>query len=187
MTPEERWEQNVKLAKHMAYRYYRDAPQGCGEDFYQAAYVGLWLACLKYDPERFPDFGKFAVPCISGQLVLEKWRQGFFGEWAGRQAHERKWDPPSREVMFGHEGSGKDLALELVDDHELLEWIVNGVRPARTRNVARWYFLEGLSSATIAHRLGKSTILVQKLHKNAFEQMKAIADSIKKQWEGKAS
>lgn len=68
MTPEERFEQNIKLVydilnkKFPEYRF--------DEDFQQIAMIGLWKACLSYDESNY-KFTTYAYPCIRNEILME--------------------------------------------------------------------------------------------------------------------
>ena len=69
--------ENLALAESVARRFFqRNAARD--EDLVQVAYIGLWNAARRFDPERGPSFAAFAVPTISGEIKRHLRDHGWF-------------------------------------------------------------------------------------------------------------
>lgn len=68
MTPQERFDTNRPLAFWVANRYRDMIPASDQLDLENAALVGLWRACLRYDEGRGARFSGFAVACITNEI-----------------------------------------------------------------------------------------------------------------------
>lgn len=69
MKPEELFEKNTKLAYHMAHKWRPKAPH-LWEDIVQECLLGLWRACLTFDPEKGTRFSTYAGVCIDNQVRM---------------------------------------------------------------------------------------------------------------------
>lgn len=81
LTDDERAEkltlENLALAESVARRFFqRNAARD--EDLVQIAYIGLWNAARRFDPERGFGFAAFAVPTISGEIKRYLRDHGWF-------------------------------------------------------------------------------------------------------------
>lgn len=63
--PYELFEQNMPFAVYILTKYY-----WYDEDLLQAAYIGLWKACLTYDSEK-AAFSTYAAYCIGNSIRME--------------------------------------------------------------------------------------------------------------------
>lgn len=68
MTPEELYLANENLVHHVLSKHYKF--KMFDEDYQQIARIGLWKACLKYEPTK-GAFATFAVPCILNSIRME--------------------------------------------------------------------------------------------------------------------
>ena len=69
--------ENLALAESVARKFFqRNAARD--EDIVQVAYIGLWNAARRFDPERGPSFAAFAVPTISGEIKRHLRDHGWF-------------------------------------------------------------------------------------------------------------
>lgn len=68
MTPEELYLANENLVHHVLSKNYKF--KMFDEDYQQIARIGLWKACLKYEP-TMGAFATFAVPCILNSIRME--------------------------------------------------------------------------------------------------------------------
>lgn len=59
---------NIKLVPFCYGKYYNDQKH-LREDFIQAGYLGLWNACLEFDPTK-GKFSTFAIRCIRRQMSI---------------------------------------------------------------------------------------------------------------------
>lgn len=68
---------NLALARSVARRF--RSPSGPrDDDLVQVAYIGLWNAARRFDPERGASFAAFAVPTISGEIKRHLRDHGWF-------------------------------------------------------------------------------------------------------------
>lgn len=126
---------NVRLVPYCYGKYY-SAHKRLRDDFIQSGYLGLWRACLQFDPSK-GKFSTFAMKCINWQMqsVLKD---------------ERKH---SNEIGYIYQ---ENNILELVDNGEFglitakieLDDIINSVK---YKDDYRAY-LEGETLETIANR-----------------------------------
>jgi RNA polymerase sigma-B factor len=96
----------------------------------------------------------------------------------------RAYNPISLEAVVAqgeddHAGSlleslgGEDQALERLEDRASLEWAL-GKLPDRLREIVRMRFLEDLSQAEIARRLGISQMHVSRIHREALSRLRTL-------------
>lgn len=64
--PYELFEYNQKLIYFVMHKYYPTTLNN--EDFMQDAYLGLWKACITFDPSKSIQFTTYAVSCIKNEL-----------------------------------------------------------------------------------------------------------------------
>lgn len=69
MTPEELFAKNEKLAYKVAHKMKLHIPGYDQEDIFQVAKLGLWKACLTYDPNK-AKFSTYAHTCIKRELLM---------------------------------------------------------------------------------------------------------------------
>lgn len=67
MTPEELFEQNMRLGYWCLSRYFY--MYEADEDAQQQALIGLWKACLTYNHKR-ARFATYAIPCINNEVRM---------------------------------------------------------------------------------------------------------------------
>ena len=60
------FEENQKLVNYVLWHNY--SQYGFDEDLYQEGSIGLWKACLTYDPSK-SEFSTYAVHCIQHQIL----------------------------------------------------------------------------------------------------------------------
>lgn len=69
MTPEELFESHIRLVYWVLYRYFPSIAED--EDMRQLALIGLWRACLRYDPSFGCQFSTLAVKYVRLQVGRE--------------------------------------------------------------------------------------------------------------------
>jgi len=123
---------NLTLARSVARRFSsRAAPRD--DDLEQVAYIGLWNAARRFDPDRGTTFAAFAVPTISGEIKRYLRDHGWFvrpprtvqdlrsriGEAAPRLT-QRLGHRPSVAELTADLDSRDDLVREAIDSHHSL-------------------------------------------------------------------
>ena len=68
MTPEELYLANEKLVYYVLNKYFFH--KQFDEDYKQIARIGLWKACLKYNPD-ISSFSSFACQCIMNEIKMD--------------------------------------------------------------------------------------------------------------------
>ena len=68
MTPEELYLANEKLVHYVLNKYFFH--KQFDEDYKQIARIGLWKACLKYNPD-ISSFSSFACQCIMNEIKMD--------------------------------------------------------------------------------------------------------------------
>lgn len=68
MTPEELYLANENLVHYVLSKNFKHKMSD--EDYQQIGRIGLWKACLKYEP-NMGTFATFAVPCILNSIRME--------------------------------------------------------------------------------------------------------------------
>ena len=66
MTPEQLFEENIKLATHVAMRF---TAIGEYDEVMQLARIGLFKACQRFDPSYGYRFSTYAVPTIRNEII----------------------------------------------------------------------------------------------------------------------
>lgn len=189
MTTLELWQSGLALAKHMARQRARIAAPllgTCSDDFQQAALLALWQAAQNYKVGCGSTFTSFAWHHIRGELNCERWRQEVLGFKAGKaQAYNKVTNLPKRSPLdnLPEERLFQVSSESLYDDKELLDWMIKQLQPVKAQVVARRFWLEGLSTATIAHQLAVSVTRVEQIRAKARHDLQALASTLQKEWQ----
>ncbi|MDQ1122606.1 sigma-70 family RNA polymerase sigma factor [Microbacterium trichothecenolyticum] len=123
---------NLALARSVARRFFSRATAR-DDDLVQVAYIGLWNAARRFDPERGASFAAFAVPTISGEIKRHLRDHGWFvrpprtvqdlrsriGEASPRLA-QRLGRRPSVAELTADLGSRDELVREAIDSRHSL-------------------------------------------------------------------
>lgn len=192
MTPIELWTEHVGLAKGMARKRARLLHPflgDCGEDLEQAALMGLWIAALDYDENRESKFGSYAWFHIRGALNCERWRQGFWGFKAEKAKVYSKVELRNRsslsevaDQLTSKSGGELDQFVE----GDLVQFLIRQLRPQKAQVVARRFWIEGLSTVTIAHQMNLSVDRIEQIRSKAKKDLQRLAQVMSRMWEGKA-
>ena len=189
----------LPLARRMARRYRRsDEPL---DDLVQVATLGLIKAIDRFDPARETAFSSYAVPTMLGEL-----KRYFLSRKLGRspsvteigtaidltveqvlEAMEAAsaYDAVSVEsYRFGDEGDGETYAESIGFDDDRFELVEYSATiaptlqalPARDRVVLHLRFVEDLTQAEIAERVGVSQMHVSRLIRRALERLRTVAE-----------
>lgn len=67
MNPYQRFDENLELAYACLHKYYKT--HAFDEDYQQAAFIGLWKACLRFDATRGVAFSTYAYPSIRSEVA----------------------------------------------------------------------------------------------------------------------
>lgn len=66
---------NIKLVNYTITKYNLNTNMQDIEDLLQVGYIGLWVACLKYNPKLGYTFSSYAIPTILG--FIRKYLRGY--------------------------------------------------------------------------------------------------------------
>ena len=145
-TPEEMFERNARLATFFAKRWLPSFPESMRDDVFAEARLGLWIACLTYDPNRGTTFSTYASNVIYNQLRMMYRKMKKDAATISLDAEvqgPKSGDPrPLHEYIPSH-----DRALERVEDRCLIE-----VLPPLLKQVV----LEGKSQRQLSKEYGVS-------------------------------
>jgi RNA polymerase sigma factor (sigma-70 family) len=123
MTPQQLFQQNIKLAYKLASRHYSN--HLTSEDIKQHALIGLWAACCTFDETKGIKLSTYAWTCIKNELTVAL-RGGKLVE--GAQKNGRYKDAASiycdeTGVIDSCIGSHEDRVCAKVDADRLLQKI----------------------------------------------------------------
>src|SRR6187549_3657893 len=159
----------LPLARRMARRYRRsDEPL---DDLVQVATLGLIKAIDRFDPSRETAFSSYAVPTMLGELKRYFRDNG----WAvhvprGMQERVMRVDNCVKEMSrkIGRSPSVAEVGATIAPTLQAL--------PARDRIVLHLRFVEDLTQAEIAERVGVSQMHVSRLIRRALERLRTVAE-----------
>lgn len=141
--PKALFEENQKLAYSTLWKYYPG--YATDEDMKQEALLGLWKACITFDPGK-SQFSTYAVTCIMNQIRMT--------------LRDNSKQPPTVSLeasLAGVDGltigdTLEELAPSICDEYILLKEFLGGL-PQRDQLLIK-YKLMGLNQRQIAERLG---------------------------------
>ena len=151
-SPDERAERltldNLALARSVARRFFsRSKPRD--DDLVQVAYIGLWNAARRFDPERGTAFAAFAVPTISGELKRYLRDHGWFvrpprtvQDLRSRIAEAS----PRLAQRLGHRPSVAELTADLDSRDDLVREAIDSRHSLRPTSLDLRVGVEGESS-----------------------------------------
>jgi RNA polymerase sigma factor (sigma-70 family) len=173
------WELGVEFALGLARKWTRTRT-GLREDAEQAALTGLWVAALRYDPERGAQFNSVAFNDVRYEIRGAVWGASPWGAKASRSLNRSKSDtgtkaPPVQPLeVYWEELARPDNSW--LDDREYVAHLLSWLSSDRLRTVARRRWLEGLTCVTIAHQMGLQPQTVRLMCSQAFKEMKAVVE-----------
>jgi RNA polymerase sigma factor (sigma-70 family) len=176
VTPAELFDKHMGWAIRMAqFKADTQGLQSYRDDLKQAALLGLWQACLKYE-ERPGGFTVFAFMRVQGAMADmlrgEDWmpRTSRLRHEAGVTQVSMSRLQPADTAMVLQFASRQETPLAAVlraesdSDVHVQKLLLLFPRAGRQRRVARMYFVYGLSAPQIAKRLGISESRVWQIH-----------------------
>lgn len=169
------WREHYKLAAYLTRRFVGPDGSPMWDDLLQAAFMALWKACQRYDPDR-GNFASYAATYIRNELIAESWRHSVWGFNA--KAEESRGNVELRPLEYRgiqDDEAGWYSQRHEIEDVELLRLIIKRLPHEKLRVVARRYWLERLHPKTIAHQMAISVTQIQKLHKLAMEEMRRVS------------
>lgn len=163
MDAQELFHKNMLLARFILNKYFSAVCKS--EDLLQAAYIGLWKACVAYDSERGILFATFASNCIKNEIRMEL----------------RKWNKSNRISMVSldepiideltYEGVLEDLHECDFKDVIAFQDVCNSIRfTEREKEVLKTYFHYG-NQTEVSKVLGLSQSYVSRILNKAREKV----------------
>jgi RNA polymerase sigma factor (sigma-70 family) len=183
------WQSHIGLAKDMARKYsriWKPILGDCVEDLEQAAMMGLWIAAHRFDPTKGTEFSTYAWDYIKGELNCERWRLGFWGFAGGKAQAYKQFVLPDRDPLSSvpeKVETREDFGIDQFENVDLLHFLIRQLRPIKAQVVARRFWLEGLSTATIAHQMALSTDRIDQIRAKAKKDLIALAGAMGRIWE----
>jgi RNA polymerase sigma factor (sigma-70 family) len=201
LSKEELWEDCIGLARHMAFRKWRKLPSliSSHDDLLQAAYVGLWEACLSWK-EGGKSFPNWALLYINGRLNKEVSKLMGWNKEVGETQSNNGFYPKTRSrIVVNWDGKNNNKEQKTwgevdmpfnspntsLDEKEFLDFIIHQLSTQKRKIVARRYYLEGLPMVSIAHQLAVSVQTISRMLQETFAEMETIANGLKRKWEKK--
>ncbi len=176
-TPREQFDLNINLAHKMTNNYLRRTrAYYAADDIHQAALVGLWRACINYDPAKNDSFRAYAIFRIRAELLDDARRATGRSKQAGfelRQCsftkllHRADDDEPAQRA-----GVDPSLAVATKDETE----VILASLPERTQRIFRAHFMDGLNFRELAPQFG---IQSSRAHQIVTETIKKLRSARK--------